>query len=126
MTDYAPMGPGWLPRSERYARGKLLRQTAKRRAHADWRPAQDRIDPVAILREQGRRRIPELLPILQPLTADREALRGPASGILTEDGFVNPAPHLPVWASNPTPAPFLSDHLYSGTRIEDTDDRPRH
>ncbi len=126
MMDHASMGPSWLTRSERYAAGKLLRQSVKRRAHADWRPAQGRVDPVATLRERGKRSIPEPLPILQPLTADREALRGPASGILMEDGFVNPAPHLPVWASNPTPAPFLSDHLYSGARIEDTDDRPRH
>ena len=52
-----------LPRSERHAAGKLLRETAKRRSHAAWQPAPDRADPVAILEAQGARRIPKLLPI---------------------------------------------------------------
>ena len=52
-----------LPRGERYAAGRLLRRTAKRRSHAGWQPAADRADPVAILEAQGAGRIPELLPI---------------------------------------------------------------
>ena len=43
--------------------GAALRREAPRSAHGDWSPAADRADPVAILIEQGKRRIQELLPI---------------------------------------------------------------
>ena len=52
-----------ISRSERYAAGKLLRQTTRRQAHATWDPPPDRADPVAVLEAQATRRIPELLPI---------------------------------------------------------------
>ena len=65
MTRAAPTvaNATLLPRGERYAAGRLLRRTTKRRSHAGWQPAADRADPVAILDAQGARRIPELLPI---------------------------------------------------------------
>ena len=49
--------------SERAAAGKAARSQAPRSAHAEWEPAGDRADPVAILEGQGSNRVPELLPI---------------------------------------------------------------
>lgn len=42
--------------------GKDLRQTVTRRSHASWTPNPDR-DPLAILREQNSRRVPDLVPV---------------------------------------------------------------
>lgn len=49
--------------SERAANGKAARSQAPRSAHGEWEPAADRADPVAILEEQARTRVPELVPI---------------------------------------------------------------
>ncbi|WP_323992795.1 DUF2252 domain-containing protein [Nguyenibacter sp. L1] len=50
-------------REERHARGMALRKTLPRRGHAEWAPAGDRGDPVAILERQGAGRIASLLPV---------------------------------------------------------------
>src|SRR3954468_3375869 len=50
-------------RAERLARGKAARAEAPRSAHAGWTPPSVRRDPVAVLEEQARSRVPELLPI---------------------------------------------------------------
>ncbi len=52
-----------LSPSERHALGRSLRDRAPRQGQAEWRPAADRADPVAILEAQGERRIQELLPV---------------------------------------------------------------
>src|SRR6476646_3245625 len=49
--------------AERAACGKAARTVARRSAHADWEPAQDRPDPVELLEEQAQTRVPELVPI---------------------------------------------------------------
>jgi uncharacterized protein (DUF2252 family) len=49
--------------AERAARGKSARAAVPRSGHADWEPATDRPDPVELLEEQARTRIPELRPI---------------------------------------------------------------
>jgi uncharacterized protein (DUF2252 family) len=49
--------------AERAARGRAIRARVSRREHADWAPAPDRRDPVELLEEQGRSRMPELVPI---------------------------------------------------------------
>jgi uncharacterized protein (DUF2252 family) len=49
--------------AERAARGRAARAKVRRSAHADWTPAPDRPDPVGLLEEQARTRVPELLPI---------------------------------------------------------------
>jgi uncharacterized protein (DUF2252 family) len=49
--------------AERAARGKSERAEMPRAVHADWEPAPNRPDPVALLEEQARTRIPELVPI---------------------------------------------------------------
>jgi uncharacterized protein (DUF2252 family) len=48
---------------DRMARGRAARQVAPRSGHGRWRPAPDRPDPVALLDEQARTRVPELVPI---------------------------------------------------------------
>ncbi len=48
---------------ERMAAGKALRDRVPRTAQAKWSPAADRPDPVSLLRESNRGRLPELLPI---------------------------------------------------------------
>jgi hypothetical protein len=43
--------------------GKAARQHAPRASHADFDPAPDRADPVQLLEDQARLRVPELVPI---------------------------------------------------------------
>ena len=45
------------------ARGRAARRETPRSSHAAWRPAPGRPDPVALLEEQARSRVPELVPI---------------------------------------------------------------
>jgi hypothetical protein len=44
-------------------RGREQRGPAPRSSHAQWDPPADRPDPVAILEEQARTRVPDLIPI---------------------------------------------------------------
>jgi uncharacterized protein (DUF2252 family) len=50
-------------RAERYAAGKALRSKAARTSHGLWTPAADRPDPISLLEESNRTRVPELVPI---------------------------------------------------------------
>jgi uncharacterized protein (DUF2252 family) len=50
-------------REERYAMGKALRHDVPRRSLGDWHPAADRADPIALIEESHRGRVPELVPI---------------------------------------------------------------
>src|SRR5438876_4743224 len=50
-------------RAERYAAGKALRSKAPRINHGEWAPAADRPDPISLLEESNRTRVPELVPI---------------------------------------------------------------
>jgi uncharacterized protein (DUF2252 family) len=45
------------------ARGREQRREVGRSSHAEWTPPRDRPDPVAILEEQARTRVPDLIPI---------------------------------------------------------------
>ena len=73
--------------AERAARGKAARAEARRSTHADWAPAADRPDPVELLEEQARTRVPELVPIrygrmlLSPFAFFRGAARVMASDL---------------------------------------------
>ncbi|MEA2672202.1 MAG: hypothetical protein QOG45_2422 [Chloroflexota bacterium] len=49
--------------AEARARGRALRETVPRTSHAGWSPPPDRADPLALLEEQNRGRVPELVPI---------------------------------------------------------------
>jgi uncharacterized protein (DUF2252 family) len=48
---------------ERAAAGKAARAEVPRSSHAVWDPPADRADPVAVLQDQARSRVPELIPI---------------------------------------------------------------
>jgi uncharacterized protein (DUF2252 family) len=49
--------------AEREARGKAARAEVPRRVHAEWEPTSFRRDPVELLEEQGKTRVPELVPV---------------------------------------------------------------
>ena len=49
--------------AERYAAGKALRTKAPRTSHGEWASASDRPDPISLLEESNRTRVPELVPI---------------------------------------------------------------
>jgi uncharacterized protein (DUF2252 family) len=59
----APSPVAHLSPAERAARGKAARTEVPRRSHADWEPAQVRPDPVGLLEQQAKTRVPELVPI---------------------------------------------------------------
>jgi uncharacterized protein (DUF2252 family) len=52
-----------LTLEERAAIGKAARAKTPRESHAAWKPPADRPDPIALLEEQGRTRVAELVPI---------------------------------------------------------------
>jgi uncharacterized protein (DUF2252 family) len=52
-----------LTPAERAARGKAARTQAPRDSHAAFDPPKDRPDPIALLAEQARTRVPELVPV---------------------------------------------------------------
>jgi uncharacterized protein (DUF2252 family) len=65
-TSEAQSGPEALPYftpAERAARGKAARADIPRSAHGNWQPPPNRPDPVELLEEQARTRLPELIPI---------------------------------------------------------------
>ncbi len=45
------------------AKGRERRASVSRSSHAEWAPPADRPDPVAVLEEQARTRVPDLVPI---------------------------------------------------------------
>ena len=57
------MATGTLSPDERAGRGKAARGEASRSSHAAWRAPGDRRSPIAVLEEQARTRVPELVPI---------------------------------------------------------------
>ena len=63
MWEMPTARPEQATPAERAARGKAARAEVRRSAHADWEPAPDRPDPVGLLEEQARTRVPELVPI---------------------------------------------------------------
>jgi Uncharacterized protein conserved in bacteria len=52
-----------LTRKERKDAGKALRDKCSRRSHAAWRAPRNRRDPVELLIQSGKERIPNLIPI---------------------------------------------------------------
>jgi uncharacterized protein (DUF2252 family) len=66
MTIASPSVEGistFSTRAERYAAGRALRSKAPRPSHGEWAPTADRPDPISLLEEQNRTRVPELVPI---------------------------------------------------------------
>jgi uncharacterized protein (DUF2252 family) len=52
-----------LTPEERAAKGKAARAKVPRKIHGDWAPPSKRPDPVDVLEEQAKTRVPELVPI---------------------------------------------------------------
>jgi uncharacterized protein (DUF2252 family) len=52
-----------LSRAERYALGKGMRNACPRTSHGTWKPAPDRPDPISLLLEADKGRLPELVPL---------------------------------------------------------------
>src|SRR5579864_485289 len=90
-----PLAPPLLLPKERLAEGKTRRARVSRRAHGSWQPAPDRPDPIALLEESCKTRIPELIPIRygrmmhspftflrgSPIIMAHDLARTPVSGI---------------------------------------------
>jgi uncharacterized protein (DUF2252 family) len=80
---------GRLTPAERAARGKAARTQAPRDSHAEFDPPKDRPDPIALLAEQARTRVPELVPVrwgrmmVSPFTYYRGAALPMASDLAT-------------------------------------------
>jgi uncharacterized protein (DUF2252 family) len=55
--------PEFLSRKERLVAGKALRDKVPREHHAAWKPSAKRRDPIDVLEESNRDRMPELVPI---------------------------------------------------------------
>ena len=77
---------------QRVARGKAAQQAVPRSLHGRWEPVADRADPVSVLEEQGRSRVPELVPIRygRMLVSPFTFYRGAAS-IMAADLAATPA-----------------------------------
>jgi uncharacterized protein (DUF2252 family) len=56
-------GLGHLTPEERAVRGKAARAEVPLESHAEFGPAPDRPDPIALLEEQGASRVPNLVPV---------------------------------------------------------------
>ncbi|MCI4370587.1 MAG: DUF2252 domain-containing protein, partial [Thermoplasmata archaeon] len=84
-------------RRARFDAGKALRRRVPRSSHAVWQPPTDRPDPIAVLEESSRGRIPALVPIrygrmsLSPFAF----LRGSAS-VMARDLAATPTTGLRV------------------------------
>ena len=82
-------GIGQLTPAERVARGKAARAEVPRDSHAVFDPPSGRADPIALLEEQARSRVPELVPVrwgrmlVSPFTYYRGAALPMASDLAT-------------------------------------------
>jgi uncharacterized protein (DUF2252 family) len=80
---------GRLTPAERAARGKAARAEVPRDSHAVFDPPPDRPDPIALLEEQAKTRVPELVPVrwgrmmVSPFTYYRGAALPMASDLAT-------------------------------------------
>jgi uncharacterized protein (DUF2252 family) len=84
-------------RAERIAAGKALRETVPRESHAGWTPPANRRDPVDMLEESNRDRVPELVPIRygRMLRSPFTFLRGSA-GLMAYDLSTTPTTRIQV------------------------------
>ena len=91
--------PEFLSRKERLAAGKALRETVSREHHATWKPPGKRRDPIDVLEESNRDRMPELVPIRygRMLRSPFTFLRGSA-GLMAYDLATLPSTGLRVQA----------------------------
>jgi uncharacterized protein (DUF2252 family) len=91
--------PATLQPGESAERGRSARETVGRSAHADWTPAPDRPDPVAVLQAQASLRVPELVPLRygRMLVSPFTFYRG-AAAVMAADLAVTPDSEIVVQA----------------------------
>jgi uncharacterized protein (DUF2252 family) len=91
--------PEFLSRDERLAFGKALRDSVPRASHAKWKRPARRRDPINVLEESNRDRVPELVPIRygRMLRSPFTFLRGSA-GLMAYDLAMTPSTGLRVQA----------------------------
>ena len=89
----------FVSRKERLAAGKALREAVPREHHAAWKPQAKRRDPIDVLEESNRDRMPELVPIRygRMLRSAFTFLRGSA-GLMAYDLATTPSTGLRVQA----------------------------
>ena len=66
QPDLAPTKPPLVDTAspeERAAAGKAARKKVPRSSHGEWEPPARRRDPVGVLEDQAKGRVPELVPI---------------------------------------------------------------
>ena len=84
---------------ERRAKGADWRRQVPFSAQAEWQPPANRADPVEVLIEQGKTRIPELLPVRYArMKADPFAFLRGAAAIMAADLAAGPSTGLRVQA----------------------------
>ncbi len=86
-------------RDERIAAGRALRKRVPRGSHAAWKPAAKGRDPIAILEQSAKERLPELVPIRygRMLRSPFTFLRG-AAAVMASDLATTPRTGLRVQA----------------------------
>ncbi|MET0217875.1 MAG: DUF2252 family protein, partial [Burkholderiales bacterium] len=62
-TENKPTAAPRLSQAQLYAMGKRLREKCPRNSHAVWKAPHDRADPLRLLEESNKGRIPQLIPI---------------------------------------------------------------
>jgi uncharacterized protein (DUF2252 family) len=84
---------------ERVAAGKALRKRVPRSDHAEYKPRDNRPDPVSILEQQNEGRVPKLVPVRysRMLASPFTFLRGSAA-VMADDLSATPVTGLPVAA----------------------------
>src|SRR5664279_5494822 len=82
---------------QRIAAGKALRTKLPRAKQGDYKPSSDRVDPVSLLEEQAKSRLPDLVPIryARMLTSPFSFLRG-AAAIMAADLVAAPTTGITV------------------------------
>jgi len=83
--------------AERYAAGRELRHNVPRSSHAEWTPATDRPDPLSLLAEQNRSRLPHLVPLrsARMISSPFAFLRGSAV-VMAQDLVTTPVTGIQV------------------------------
>jgi len=91
--------PVMRSRDQRLAEGKSLRETVPHQSHAGWKRPAKRRDPIDILKESNRDRLPELVPVRygRMLRGPFTFLRGSA-GLMASDLATTPATGIRVQA----------------------------
>lgn len=91
--------PAFLSRDQRLRAGEKLHDSVPRSSHAEWNPPTDHRDPIDIMEESNRGRMPELIPLRygRMLASPFTFLRGSAA-LMAYDLATTPTTNLRVQA----------------------------